>query len=386
MQLMEVDLRAEFLLDPSVTFLNHGSYGACPRPVFEEYQRWQRELERQPVEFLGRRHTGLIEESRAALGQYLNADPDDLIYTDNATAGVNIVAKSLDLQQGDEVVTTDHEYGACNLTWQYLHERHGVLIKRAEIDLPVATPEQLVETIWAQVTERTRVIYLSHITSFSALIIPVEELCRRARAAGIFTLIDGAHAPGQIPLDMAAIGADCYAGNLHKWFCAPKGTGFLHVRPEHQEWMQSVIVSWGWGEGRPEFGTTRFQRRNTWQGTRDPAAYLTVPAAIRFQEEHDWPSVRARCHDLVCQTRRRIANLTGLPEIAPESTAWFMQMATCPVRTDDIAALKRKLYDHCRIEIPCMEGKGRQFVRVSIQGYNTEEDADRLLEALEELL
>jgi isopenicillin-N epimerase len=378
---MPDDLRSLFLLDPTVTFLNHGSFGACPRPVFEEYQRWQRELERQPVEFLGRRHWDLLTEARTELARFLNAPPDDIVFTENATAGVNVVARSIDLKPGDEILTTDHEYGACDLTWEYLQGCKGVTITKAEIPLPVTTPEAVVEAIWAKVTERTRVIYLSHVTSGSALIFPVAEICKRARAAGIFTVIDGAHAPGQVPVDLTAIGADCYAGNLHKWLCAPKGSGFLYVRPEHQEWMMSGIVSWGWGV-RPEFGTTQFQRRNAWQGTRDPAAYLAVPAAIRFQAEHDWEAVRDRCHELVCKARRRIANLTDLPQIAPESRTWFVQMATCPVRTASIEQLKTNLYDKCRIEIPVGERDGRQAVRVSIQAYNTEEDVDRLLDGL----
>ena len=383
---MVADLRSDFLLDPSVTFLNHGSFGACPKPVFAEYQRWQLELERQPVEFLGRRYYDLMADSRAALGKYLNADPNDLTYVDNATAGVNVVVRSMTLEPGDEIVTTDHEYGACELTWQFLQESRGAVIKRAHIALPVATHEEIVDALWAQVTERTKVIYLSHITSFSALIFPVEEVCRRAREAGIFTVIDGAHAPGQIPLDMQAIGADCYAGNLHKWLCAPKGAGFLYVRPEHQDWMMSVIISWGWGEGRPEFGTTQFQRRNTWQGTRDPAAYLAVPAAIRYQAEHDWPAMRERCHELVVKARTRIANLTDLPTITPAGCDWFVQMATCPIRTKSIEELKTGLYDQYRVEIPCGEWQGMQYVRVSIQAYNTEADINRLMEGLGRLL
>ncbi|HET7055766.1 MAG TPA: aminotransferase class V-fold PLP-dependent enzyme, partial [Thermomicrobiales bacterium] len=357
-----------------------------PKPVFAEYQRWQLELERQPVEFLGRRYYDLMAESRAALAAYLNADPDDLIYVDNATAGVNVVVRSLELGPGDEIVTTDHEYGACELTWQFLQESRGAIIKRAHIGLPLSTHEEIVDALWAQVTERTKVIYLSHITSFSALIFPVEEICRRAREAGIFTVIDGAHAPGQIPLDMQAIGADCYAGNLHKWLCAPKGAGFLFVRPEHQDRMMAVIVSWGWGEGRPEFGTTQFLRRNTWQGTRDPAAYLAVPAAIQFQAAHDWPAVRERCHELVVQARTRISNLTDLPPISPAGCDWFVQMATCPVRTKEIAALKAGLYDQYRVEIPCGEWQGMQYVRVSIQAYNDGADIDRLMEGLGRLL
>jgi isopenicillin-N epimerase len=237
------------------------------------------------------------------------------------------------------------------------------------------------------VTERTKVIYLSHITSFSALIFPVEEVCRRAREAGILTLIDGAHAPGHIPLDLTAIGADFYAGNLHKWLCAPKGSGFLHVRPEHQDRMHAAIVSWGWGDNRPEFGVKQFQRRNEWQGTRDPAAYLTVPAAIAYQAEHDWSAVRDRCHEIVLEGRNRIAELFGLPQICPESRDWFVQMATCPIHTDSVPRLKQVLYDHrYKIEIPVMGHGDDQYVRISIQAYNTIDDIDRLLTALRELV
>ena len=384
---MTGDLRADFLLDPSVTFLNHGSFGACPRPVFERYQRWQLELERQPVEFLGRRYYDLLAESRHALGRYLCVDGDDLVYTDNATMGVNIVLKSLDLEPGDEIVTTDHEYGACILAWEYLHEHNGVVVHRAPITLPVASKDEIVESLFSRVTERTKVIYLSHITSFSALIFPVEEVCRRAREAGILTLIDGAHAPGHIPLDLTAIGADFYAGNLHKWLCAPKGSGFLHVRPEHQDRMHAAIVSWGWGDNRPEFGVKQFQRRNEWQGTRDPAAYLTVPAAIAYQAEHDWSAVRDRCHEIVLEGRNRIAELFGLPQICPESRDWFVQMATCPIHTDSVPRLKQVLYDHrYKIEIPVMGHGDDQYVRISIQAYNTIDDIDRLLTALRELV
>jgi isopenicillin-N epimerase len=378
---MAESFRDYFLLDPSVTFLNHGSFGACPKPVFEEYQRWQRELEWQPVEFLGRRYHELLAESRSALGAYINADPDDVIYTDNATTGVNIVLRSLALDPGDEVITTDHEYGACDLTWQYLHERNGVVITRVPISLPVTTAADMVDSIWSRVTDRTKVLYLSHITSFSALVFPIEELCRRSRERGIITLIDGAHATSQIPLDMQAIGADFYTGNLHKWLCAPKGAAFLYVRPEHQEYVESMIVSWGWGE-HPGQPNKQFLRRNQWQGTRDPASFLTVPAAIKFQAEHNWPERQQQCHELVCQARRRIASLVDLPVIAPEGEGWFVQMATCPVRTKDIRALKSNLYDEMKIEIPCMDWHGKQFVRVSIQAYNTQDDVDRLLEGL----
>jgi isopenicillin-N epimerase len=241
------------------------------------------------------------------------------------------------------------------------------------------------------VTPRTRVLYLSHITSGTALTLPIEPLVRRAREAGIFTVIDGAHAPGHIPVDLTAIGADAYSGNLHKWLCAPKGAGFLHVRREHHDWMGSDIVSWGWVETSDHFrDDDLFVSRNAWQGTRDVAGYLAVPAAIRFQAERDWPSVRARCHALVADARRRIGALTGLPPATPEPEAgdwpWFCQMAIAPLPEVDARALKQRLYDEFRVEVPITQHAGQTYVRVSIQGYNTPEDVDALLTALERLL
>jgi isopenicillin-N epimerase len=379
-------LRDLFLLDPDVHFLNHGSFGACPKPVFEEYQRWQRELERQPVEFLGRRHETLMGEAREALGAYLNVDADSLVFVTNATWGVNVVARSIELEPDDEVLTTDHEYGACAMAWEHLLAKMGARLCRHHVALPVTTHEQFVESFWSAVTPRTKVIYLSHITSPTALIFPVKEICRRARESGILSVIDGAHAPGQIPLDLADIGADVYSGNLHKWLCAPKGAGFLYVRPEEQDWMESLVVSWGWGRSGQIDADSTYVQRNEWQGTRDVAPFLSVPAAIRFQQEHDWSTVRARCHELARQTRRRIAELFGLDPIAPDSDDWFAQMVACPIPTDDPLTLKTRLYDEYRVEIPMGTFDGRAQLRASFQAYNDQSDLDALVDGLQRLL
>ena len=206
-----------FLLDPEIVFLNHGSFGATPRPVFDAYQNWQRELERQPVEFLGRRFNNLMRDARAALAAYVHADAADLIYAPNATTALNIVARSLRLNPGDEILTTDHEYGALDRTWRFIARKTGAVYRAQPIPVPITTPEDFVARLWAGVTPRTRVVFLSHITSPTALIFPVAEICRRARAAGIISIVDGAHTIGQIPLNLEEIGADFYASNLHKW-------------------------------------------------------------------------------------------------------------------------------------------------------------------------
>ena len=385
-------LRQEFLLDPDVVFLNHGSFGATPEPVFAEYLRWQRELERQPVEFLGRRGDGLLDEARAAMATYLGCGRDDLVFVPNATTGVNVVARSLALQPGDEVVATDHEYGACARTWEWYCARQGAHYVQARVGLPLTSPDEVVEAIFAAVTPRTRVIFLSHITSGTALRLPVAAVARRAREAGILMVVDGAHAVGQIDVDLAALDVDFYAGNFHKWLCAPKGSGFLYARPEHQAWLESPIVSWGWIEGsghyRPD---NQFVSRNQFQGTRDIAAFLSVPAAVAYQEARDWESVRERCHDLVCEARERIAALTGLPQIvpveSPEGLPWFRQMAVMPLPAGtDGQRLKQRLYDEHRIEIPITWHDDNPLIRISIQGYNTRDDVDALLTALERLM
>jgi isopenicillin-N epimerase len=340
----------DFLLDPGVTFLNHGSYGATPRPVFEAYQRWQLELEREPVEFLARRLPGLLAEARAALAAYVGADADDLTFVPNATTGINMVARALDLGAGDEVLATDLEYGACDFTWHGSGARY------------VTAP---LDELFEHVTERTRVLFVSHITSETALLLPVEELVARGRELGLITVVDGAHAPAQVPLDLRALGADFYSGNCHKWLCAPKGAGFLWVAPQWQERVGGAIVSWGEQENT-------FRSRTEMQGTRDPAAYLAVPAAIEFVREHDDVD---RCVALARETRRRVCDL--LEHEPPWPEHMVLRMASFQV--PNAPAVQRRLWDDHRIEIPSWP---TGTMRVSVAMYTTREDVERLLDAL----
>lgn len=371
-------MRDLFLIDPTIVFLNHGSFGACPIPVFDVYQQWQRELERQPVEFLGRRSDMLLDEARTVLGAYVHADPDDLIFVPNATFAINMVARSLRLQPGDEVLSTDHEYGAIDYTWQFICEKADARYIRHPIPVPIRAMEDVAESMWEAVTPRTRVIAISHITSPTALIFPAAEICRRARAAGILTVIDGAHAPGHIPLDLTQLDADFYAGNCHKWLCAPKGAGFLYARREYHPLLEPLVISWGWGRN------LSFVGRNQWQGTRDIAAFLSVPAAIQFQHHYQWDKVRQSSHTLAAETRARIAELTGVPPIVPENG--FVQMFTAPLPPGDAGRLARRLYDEYRVEVPSIVWNAQPFLRVSFQGYNTQADADTLLDGLSALL
>ena len=379
-------LKEHFLLDPNVVFLNHGSFGATPKPVFEAYQNWQLRLERQPVLFLGRELDGLLFESRTALGKYLNADPEDLVYIPNATHGVNIIAHSLNLQPGDEILTTDHEYGACDYTWEFICEKSGAKYVHQAIPLPVHSEEEIVEQLWMGVTPGTKAIYVSHITSPTALCLPVQQICERARQAGIFTIVDAAHSPGQMQLDLQQLGADVIFGNCHKWMMAPKGAAFLYVRGEMQQLVEPLIVSWG---SHPTAETTtgsRFIDLLQWTGTKDPTAALTVPTAIQFMKDHDWETVRCECHRLLHQAIKQICDLTHLHPAYPLDSNFYYQMGIAPLPPSNLAILKTRLYDEYKIEVPLTQWNDKQFIRISIQGYNTQEDVDALLRALEVLL
>ena len=372
-------LRELFLLRPDVIFLNHGSFGACPRPVFESYQRWQLELERQPVDFLHYRFRDLMRSARERLAGFVGAAADDLVYVANATTGLNLVARSLPLRPGDEVLGTDHEYGALDKTWAFVCAQRGAKYVQAELPLPLESREQAVAAIWARVTHRTRVLFLSHITSPTALTLPVGPLVRRAREAGILTVIDGAHAPGQIPLDLGQVGADFYAGNCHKWMCAPKGSAFLYARPEAQRLLAPLVVSWGWPSG--------FVEEQQWQGTRDVAAFLAVPAAIDFLLEHDWPAVQRACHALAGRARAALAAVSGLPLLSSDSPEWYAQMVSVPIPVPTGAAvdIRRRLWVEHRIEAPVAAWKDRALLRVSVQGYNSAADIDALVSAVSAL-
>jgi isopenicillin-N epimerase len=377
----------EYLLRPGIAFLNHGSFGACPRPVFETYQCWQRELAAQPVEFLGRRLHDLLAAAREQLAAYVGTDADNLVFVPNATHGMNIVARSLHLAPGDEVLGTTHEYGAVERIWRFICEQSGAQYRPQPLPLPVASPETLIDQFWQGVSERTRVIVVSHITSPTALIFPVAAICRRAAAQGILTVIDGAHAPGQIDLELDALQADFYTGNCHKWLCAPNGAGFLYARPDRQPLLRPLVVSWGWQARNP--GPSPFQDYFEWTGTADPSAYLSVPAAIAFQEQHDWPQVRAACHALAAEARQRIAALTGLDQLCPDSPDWWGQMCAVPLPISERAAaeaLKHALWETYQVEVPIVEWQDRFFVRVSIQAYNSPNDVDRLVDGLAHLL
>lgn len=380
------NLKDLFLLDPDITYLNHGSFGACSRPVFETYQKWQKKLESQPCRFFFNELLDELKTARENLGAFVNANSENLVYIPNATFGINAIARSLPLEKGDEVLATDHEYGSCDYTWEYICQKRKAEYIRQHIPLPLTSKETFVDGFWQAVTPHTKVIFISHITSSTAQYFPVEEVCARARQANIITVIDGAHTIGQIPLDLQRIGADFYVGNAHKWLCAPKGAAFLFARPEVQHLLEPLVVSWGWKESGDLSTGIPFLDYYQWIGTNDLSAYLSVPAAIKFQKDNNWPAVRMECHELLKSALENIEELTGYPSMYSDDS-FYHQMAIFQLPPiEDVKSYKTNLYKKYRIEIPSITWNDSQFIRISVQGYNTQSGVDKLLAALKETL
>ena len=378
-------LRSLFLLDPDLAFLNHGSFGACPRPVFDAYQQWQLQCERSPVEHHGRKFNDLMRTARQDLGSLINADPLDLVFMTNATVAINVVARSIRFEEGDEVLTTDHEYGACDRLWDYLQGEQAFRINRVEIPVPVITQEDILERVVAGMNERTKVLFISHITSPTALQFPIEQLCAIARERGIMTIIDGAHGIGQIDLDLQEMAPDFYTSNLHKWLCAPKGSAFLYARRELQPILKPLVLSWGW-KPKSEYDS-EFIAHHEYRGTREIASSLATSAAIEFQEQHQWPDVRQRCHRMVGEARKILTECFGFLPLCPDSSEWYQQMTAFFLPEEiDGHLLQQRLFDEYKVEIPVVDWNGRQTIRLSVQGYNTENDLERLYDGIARVL
>jgi len=384
-------LKSKFLLDPEITFLNHGSYGSCPKPVFEVYQKYQTDLESHPIKFMQEDVYKLLEISRESLSHYVNCDKDDLIFVTNPTQAVGTVIHNILINSNDEVLSTNLEYGSCDRMWTYDADQKGYKYIQAEINLPIEDKETFLNQFWSYASDQTKYVFISQITSTTGMILPIPEIVAEAKKRGIKTIIDGAHVPAHIPLDIKELDPDYYTGALHKWLCCPKGSSFLYVKKEKQDGIQPMLKSWGWGEEYEKFKSSvqlhspsRFINVFQWQGTRDMSTFFTVPEAIQFQEEHDWDSVRLRSINMVIEARNRINEITKLPKICPDD--WLGQMATILFPIDDTVAFKKTLYNDYQIEMPVMRHIEHTAFRISIQGYNNQEDIDHLINALEELI
>ena len=371
-----------FLLDPDITFLNHGSYGACSKTVFKEYQDWQQKLENQPVQFMTNQVYSAMEKSRESMSQFVGCDDEELVFFQNPTTAVTNVIYNLDLKPGDEVLMSNHEYGALVRAWKIWGEKTGVNIIQQEISMPVTTKENFVENFWTGVTDQTKVIFLSHITSSTALIFPIEKIIKLAKEQNILTIIDGAHVPAHIPLNIHELGCDFYTGACHKWLCAPKGSSFLFVKKEHQDWVKPVVVSWGKDGDDPT--PSEFIQNFQWQGTRDMSAFLTIPTAINFYIKEIRP-YQESCKKIIQDTYSEFPSVL-ITEPISTGREWLAQLVAHPLPKNIPPNLKKRLWEEYQIEIPVFEWNGQEFVRVSIQVYNTQKDVDLLMSALRSLI
>lgn len=367
------DLRAD------TVYLNHGSFGPSPRPVREARAAWQRRLEEQPMDFFVRQYEPAYFAARQALAQFVGTAPENLVFAENATAAMNHVAASFPLRAGDEVLLTDHEYGAVVRIWERACAAVGATVRTVRLPLPLTTPDEVVTALEDALTARTRLVIVSHITSPTAVILPVQSISAAMQRRGVAVCIDGPHAVAQVPLAIDELDCDYYCASLHKWLSAPFGSGFLYVHPRRQALARPAAASWGrvfvedlrdWAD---EF---------IWSGTRDPSPYLTVPTAIAFLEEIGLERFRERTHALARYARHRLVELVQREPIIPDSPDWYGSMAHVPLPPGDARSLMRTLWEEDHIEVPIVAWQGERYVRVSCHLYNTCDEIDLLVESL----
>jgi len=391
-------LRQRWCLDEDVVFLNHGSFGACPRSVLAEQSRLRDQLERNPVDFFMREAGGLLEAARTSLGGFLSAPPDDLAYVPNVTTGMNAVLRSLLFSRGDELLVTNHEYNASRNILEFVAAEQGATVVVVEIPFPIDSPETVLDRVMSAVTSRTRLALVDHITSPTGLILPLGELVRELHARSVEVLVDGAHAPGMVPVDLTELAPDYYGGNCHKWLCAPKGAGFLYVARELQSGVRPAVISHG--HNAPVAEEERFRAEFDWTGTRDITPWLSVPHALRIMGEMlpgGWPEVMKRNHQLALEGRRIVADALEVPLPCPDAMVGSLATLILPESADlaseagraglEAEPLQQALWERFRIEVPILSipGSRHRMVRMSAQLYNERSDFEQLAAALREL-
>lgn len=377
------DLSGYFLLRKDITFLNYGSFGACVKPVFERYQQYQLELEQEPVLFITGNGPKYLENSRKALGAYINCHHDDLVYLPNPSHAVNLIAKSFPLQAGDEILTTSIEYGACDRAWEYYCKKAGAVYKKQVIRFPLESKEDFVQQFFSGLTDKTKLIFISHLTSSTGLRLPVEEICAIAREKGILSFVDGAHGPGQVTVDLQQMQTDIYTGACHKWMMTPKGSSFLYVRRELQPMFDPLVVSWGYNAAFPSH--SQFLDYHQMQGTRDFSAFLTIPDAIEFMQEHNWVSVAASCRELVQQNAAVFCDQLGATALAPVNDDFIAQLYSAEIKTKEPEKLHDHFFETYKIQIPVMRHGDKVYLRYSINAFNGQKDLDTLFYAIRDI-
>ena len=384
-------------LDPGVTFLNHGSFGSCPTSILEFQNQIRLRLERQPIRFFVRDLEELWDHARQELAAFVGAGPEDLVFIPNATAGINTVLRSLTFQADDELLVTNHEYNACRNALNYVAARAGAKVVVVNLPFPLSSLADVVQAIESRVTPRTRLALVDHVTSQTGLVLPLGAIVHSLARRGVDVLVDGAHAPGMVPLDLAGLGAAYYTGNCHKWLCAPKGAAFLHVRRDRQESIRPLVISHGANSSRSD--RSRFLIEFGWMGTGDPSAALSVPEAIRFMGSllpGGWPAVMQRNRELALAGRKLVCEALGIERPCPDE--WIGSLASLPLPdalTD--APSKSPLYldplqdwlmEHGNLEVPVIPWPAppKRLIRISAQLYNSLSQYRQLAQALPKAL
>ena len=384
-------LRRYWTLAPHVAFLNHGSFGACPKPILELQANLRLQMEAEPVQFLWRRYEERLELSRRQVAKFVGSRPQDLVFVTNATTGVNAVARSLKLKPGDEILTTSHDYNACHNVLADAARRAGAKLVVARVPFPLGSADEVLEAVTGAVTRRTRLAMLDHVTSNTGLVFPVARIIRELEERGVDTLVDGAHAPGMLSLDLPRLGAAYYTANLHKWTCAPKGTAFLWVREDKQGEVQPAVISHGNNTPRPGYGS--FQDRFDWAGTFDPTGWFCAGEAIRWLGQllpGGWGELRESNHQMAIRARRVLSEALEVESPCPENMLGAMATLPLPERfqaalkTGRIDAEQERLYDRFRIEVPLFRigQPQRRYFRISAHIYNSLAEYEYLTEAL----
>ena len=374
--------KEKFLLEEGITYLNHGSFGACPKIVFQDYQNWQARLEKQPVQFFTKEVYQALKNSRKSLAEFLGCNQDELLFFQNPTTAVSNIIYNLDLEPNDEVLMTDHEYGALVRAWNAWGKKQDIHIKYAEINLPLESKDHFFEDFCKKITSKTKVIFLSHITSPTGLVFPIQDIIDFAKQRKILTIVDGAHAPGHIDLDIHKLECDFYTGALHKWMCGPKGTSFLFVKKEHQKWMKPVIYSWGKYGDDPE--NSEFLQDFQWQGTRDMSAFLTIPKIIEFFKT-DLEHFQKHSRKLILNSRNQFQHILKTDPITV-GDIFLGQMISFFLPKNIDTNLKSILWKEHKIEIPIFEWKKRKLIRLSAYAYNDQKDINSLMNALQAII
>lgn len=377
------NLKDQFLLDPEIAYLNHGSYGACPRPVFEAYQKYQKELETEPATLLYRNFSSRIQEVRESLSDFLNCGSDQIAFVRNVTYGMNMVAQTIKLGKGDKVLATEHEYGAVERMWEIICKERGAKFVKVKLPLPVNGPEEILNLIKEQADASVKVFTFPHIAAATAQVFPAKELVKIAKEIGAISVIDGAHAPGQISLNLNDIDADFYVGNCHKWMLSPKGAGFVYASRSYENKIRPPVISWG----NISDGTSSLLLENDWQGTTDISSILAIQDSINFLKNHDWfNQFVPRSKKLIEEFNLRILEVTGMRNLYGHHSLEPPQMRSYVLPDGNYSSLHHDLFFNFKVELPVFLDQKEKFFRISVQAYNKNSDLERLIEAIDKLI